>query len=104
MIEKDTDWKQAWPLHNVAVPPVLDTPSLKRHAIKANAWCLLLREQGVNRASAKKAHNQLPDEVPIGLYTHLGGLTITIAGMPVDLGLPSTIDIGAARKLGLLDA
>ena len=26
MIEKDTDWKQAWPLHNVAVPPVLDTP------------------------------------------------------------------------------
>lgn len=104
MIEKDTDWKQAWPLHNVAVPPVLDTPTLKRHAVKANAWSLLLREQGVNQASAKKAHSQLPDEVPIGLYTHLSGLTITIAGMPVDLGLPSTIDIATARKLGLLDA
>lgn len=103
-IEKDTDWKQAWLLHNVAVSPVLDTPSLKQHAVRANAWSLLLTEQGVNRASRKKAYTQLPDETPLGLYTHLGGLTITIAGMPVDLGLPAAIDIAAARKLGLLDA
>ena len=104
MLERETDWRQAWPLHNVAVAPVLDTQELKQHALKANAWSLLLSGQGVGKHAGKKAYKRLPDEVPIGLYTHLGGLTITIAGMPVDLGLPSGIDIGSARKLGLLEA
>ncbi len=103
IIERETDWKHAWPQHNVTVAPVLDTQELKQHALKANAWSLLLGEQGVSKPAGKRAHKQLPDEVPLGLYTHLGGLTITISGMPVDLGLPSNIDIGAARKLGLLN-
>ena len=103
-VERETDWKQAWHLHNVAVAPVLDTPELKQHALKANAWSLLMGEKGVSKPAGKKAYKQLPEVVPLGLYTHLGGLTITISGMPVDLGLPSNIDIGAARKLGLLDA
>ena len=104
VIERETDWKHAWSLHNVAVAPVLDRQELKQHAIKANAWSLLLGQQGVSKRAGKKAYKQLPDEVPLGLYTHLGGLTITISGMPVDLGLPANIDITAARKLGLLDA
>jgi hypothetical protein len=103
IIERETDWKHAWPQHNVTVAPVLDTQELKQHALKANAWSLLLGEQGVSKPAGKGAYKQLPDEVPLGLYTHLGGLTITISGMPVDLGLPSNIDIGAARKLGLLN-
>jgi len=41
--------------------------------------------------------------VPLGLFTHLTGLTITIGGLPVDLGLPADIDLKAAKKNKLLD-
>ncbi len=102
-VENDTDWKDAWSLHNVAVPPVLDTNDLKQHAVRANAWTLLLTDDGLGKHAEKKTAKRLPDQVPLGLYTHMGGLIITIAGMPVDLGLPAGIDLKTARKLGLLD-
>ena len=102
-VENDTDWKDAWSLHNVAVPPVLDTNNLKQHAVRANAWILLLTEEGLGKHAEKKTAKRLPDQVPLGLYTHMGGLIITIAGMPVDLGLPAGIDLKTARKHGLLD-
>ena len=64
---------------------------------------LLLTDDGLGKHAEKKTAKRLPDQVPLGLYTHMGGLIITIAGMPVDLGLPAGIDLKTARKLGLLD-
>ena len=103
LLEGETDWKQAWGQHNVAPPPTLENTSLREHAMNANAWMLLLSEEGTNQRAAKKAMKSLVDEVPVGLFTHLTGLTITIGGMPVDLGLPANINLNAARKHGLLD-
>ena len=71
--------------------------------MNANAWMLLMSEEGTGQRTAKKAMKNLVGEVPVGLFTHLTGLTITIGGMPVDLGLPANININAARKHGLLD-
>ena len=102
MLEEETDWKRSWPLHNVAVPPVMDTTELKQHALNANAWVMMLGSDLSNHAK-KGAHNSLVDDLPLGLFTHLKGITITIGGMPVDLGLPANINLKAARKNGLLD-
>ena len=103
LLENETDWTLAWPLHNVAVPPSLDSDNLKQHAVKANAWVLLMTEKGVAEHASKKAHRSLPSSLPLGLFTHLTGLTITIGGMPVDLGLPAGLNFPAAEKHGLLD-
>ena len=100
-VENDTDWKDAWSLHNVAVPPVLDTNDLKQHAVRANVDPLADRRRP-GETRREKTAKRLPDQVPLGLYTHMGGLIITIAGMP-DLGLPAGIDLKTARKHGLLD-
>ena len=103
VLEEETDWKRSWKQHNVAIPPVFDSTELKQHAVKANAWSLMMGEKGVEHHASKRAYKGLGDEAPIGLFTHLTGLTITIGGMPVDLGLPAGIDLKSAKKNGLLD-
>ena len=103
LLENETDWTLSWPLHNVAVPPSLDSNELKQHAVKANAWVLLATEEGVVEHASKKVHRHLPQELPLGLFTHLNGLIITIGGMPVDLGLPAGLKLTAAEKHRLLD-
>ena len=68
----------------------MDTTELKQHAVNGNVG----DDAGDLSKHAKKgAHNSLDDEVPIGLFTHLKGITITIGGMPVDLGLPADINL-----------
>ena len=103
VIEKEADWKRSWKLHNVAIPPIMDTNELKRHAVQANAWSLMLGGD-VSEHANKNVHKSLQDDVPLGLFTHLQGITITIGGMPIDLGLPAGINLKAAQKNGLLDA
>jgi hypothetical protein len=103
VLEDETDWKQSWKQHNVAIPPMFDTVEFKQHAMKANAWSLMMSEKGVGHHASKKAYKALRDDALIGLFTHLTGLTITIGGMPVDLGLPAGIDLKSAKKNGLLD-
>ena len=102
VLENEADWKRSWKLHNVAVPPTLDSTELKRHAVQANAWSLMLGSD-VAQHDKKNAHKSLQADVPIGLFTHLQGITVTIGGMPVDLGLPAGINLKAAQKNDLLD-
>ena len=102
VLENEGDWKASWNLHNVAVPPVMDSTMLKKHAVQANAWTLMLGSE-VALHGKKNIHSKLQDEVPLGLFTHLQGITVTIGGMPVDLGLPAGIDLKSAEKNGLLD-
>ena len=102
VLENEADWKRSWKLHNVAVPPTLDSTELKRHAVQANAWSLMLGSD-VAQHDKKNAHKSLEADVPIGLFTHLQGITVTIGGMPVDLGLPAGINLKAAQKNDLLD-
>ena len=102
VLENEADWKRSWKLHNVAIPPIMDSIELKRHAVKANAWSLMLGGD-VTQHAKKNVHKSLQDDVPLGLFTHLQGITITIGGMPIDLGLPAGINLKAAQKNGLLD-
>ena len=102
-VEDETDWKRSWNMHNTAIPPVFDSTELKQHALQSNAWSLLLSEKGVRQHTSKKAYKMLRGDVPLGLFTHLTGITITIGGLPVDLGLPSGIDLKEAKKNKLLD-
>ncbi len=103
LVENETDWAATWALHNVAVPPSLHSSALKNHAVKANAWVLLTTEKGVANHASKKPQAALPETLPLGMFTHLSGLTITIGGMPVDLGLPAGLNLVASEKQGLLD-
>ena len=81
----------------------LHSSALKNHAVKANAWVLLTTEKGVANHASKKPQAALPETLPLGMFTHLSGLTITIGGMPVDLGLPAGLNLVASEKQGLLD-
>ena len=103
VVDQRPDWRMHWALHNAVVPPVMDQDDLKLHAANANAWIHLLKEGGLAKRNKKNNHRNLPSEMPLGLYTHLTGLTITIGGMPIDLGLPSSMDIEAVKKAGLFD-
>ena len=89
--------------HNATVPPVLDKEVLKVHAMNANAWVWLLSSDEWAKVGRKNGHRNLPDNLPIGLYTHLTGLVVTIGGMPVDLGLPASFDHQTATKANVLD-
>lgn len=100
--ERDTDWRQQWSEHHVAVPPALETPNLKAHAWTANAW-VGWGTKAMTVSNQKKAIRQLPTELPMGLFLHLTGVMSTIKGQPVDLGFPGGIDLDAANRLGLLD-
>ncbi len=44
-----------------------------------------------------------PDDLPMCIHTHLTGIVVTISGMPVDLGLPGTLDLKSIEKKGLLE-
>lgn len=100
--ERDTDWREHWSEHHVAVPPTLENQALKSHAWVANAW-VGWGTNAMNASSQKKAVRQLPKELPIGLFLHLSGLVSTIKGQPIDLGFPGGMDLRAAERQGLLD-
>lgn len=99
------DWRQKWSGHNVSVPPQLETAELKKHAWQANAWVGLASEKGLSSLlkGKRNQHQHLPDDLPLCIYTHLAGLMATIGGMPVDLGLPGTIQFDEIEAANLLD-
>ena len=101
--DQETDWRQHWIQHNTAIPPAFEQDELKRHAWESNKWVGLLSQEAWKQRNKKNAHRHLPNEGPLGLYLHLTGLTVTIGGMPVDVGLPSIYDPAAVEKAGLLD-
>ncbi|MDB2335334.1 hypothetical protein N9V31_01260 [Candidatus Poseidonia alphae] len=104
LFELGSDWRITWPKHTVAPAPVLESDLLRQHAWAANAWVGLASEKGLEalQKSRRSPHNELPDELPLALYTHLSGLLVTIGGMPVDLGLPGTFDLNSVDGKGLL--
>ena len=51
----------------------------------------------------KRQHQNLPEDLPLCIYTHLAGLMVTIGGMPVDLGVPGTIQLNDIEAANLLD-
>ena len=103
--EQDLDWRKKWSGHNVSVPPHLETSELKKHAWNANAWVGLASEKGLATLlkGKRNQHQNLPENLPLCIYTHLAGLMVTIGGMPVDLGVPGTIQFDEIVKANLLD-
>ena len=101
--DQETDWRQHWIQHSTAIPPAFEQEELKRYAWESNKWVGLLSQEAWKQRNKKNAHRHLPNEGPLGLYLHLTGLTVTIGGMPVDVGLPSIYDPAAVEKAGLLD-
>jgi len=99
------DWRAKWFGHNVSVPPVMENVALKKHAWQANAWVGLASEKGLASLmkSKRNQHQNLPEQLPLCIYTHLAGLMVTIGGMPVDLGVPGTIQYDAIEAANLLD-
>lgn len=103
MFEEESDWWTGWSAHNSVIPPVMDKTILKEHALKANAWVGFLLPGGLADIKKKNIHKNLPDETPVGMFTHLSGIVVTVGGMPVDLGLPAAYDHTAAKKANLLE-
>jgi hypothetical protein len=102
--EQDLDWREKWSGHNVSVPPHMKTTDLKKHAWRANAWVGLASEKGLAALlKGKRQHQNLPEDLPLCIYTHLAGLMVTIGGMPVDLGVPGTIQLDDIEAANLLD-
>ncbi|MGB1365476.1 MAG: tetratricopeptide repeat protein [Candidatus Poseidoniaceae archaeon] len=93
------DWMREWPiLHTVTVPPRLGSTAARKHAGRANAWIAHSKDQSVSKFYMKSnLWKKIPYDgerkAPHGIYLHLYGIITTIAGMPVDLGLPSGINI-----------
>ena len=87
-----------WPiLHTVHISPRLGSTQARKHAGRANAWIVHSKDQSVSKYWMKSnLWKKIPyngeREPPHGLYLHLYGVITTIAGMPVDLGLPSGIN------------
>ena len=104
LFELGSDWRVTWPKHTVAPAPSLESHLLRQHAWSANAWVALASEKEMEELlrSRKPPLQDLPESLPLALYTHLSGLIVTIGGMPIDLGLPGTINLAAADKNGLL--
>ena len=106
-IDSGLDWVNAWTnMHNVAPAPELKNKNLKKHAWRANAWIAHDVGSGLQNALAKKGKGWKTlkdDHLPICLYTHLTGIVVTMGGMPVDLGLPGSLDLQAIKASGLID-
>lgn len=100
--DQETDWRMDWSRHNVKIPPVLDNDDLKAHALQNNAWTALLTPDARKALKSKNGHRTLRSDLPLGLYTHLSGIVVTVGGMPVDLGLPVSYQHEQAVKAGLL--
>jgi hypothetical protein len=103
LFEPGSDWRVTWPKHTVSVAPSLESNLLRQHAWSANAWVALASDKEmVDLLSSRKPPLQdLPESLPLALYTHLSGILVTIGGMPVDLGLPGTLRISTVEKHGL---
>lgn len=101
----DVEWELKWEKHNVAPAPFLERVSLKSHAWKANGWVALgIDEPWDSLKRHKKGfHQSLPNELPMGLYTHLAGILVTVGGMPIDIGLPGGFNSDSAEASGLMD-
>jgi hypothetical protein len=99
LIDSEGDWMREWPiLHTVHISPRLGSTQARKHAGRANAWIVHSQEQSVSKYFSKSSlWKKIPyngeNQAPHGLYLHLYGVITTIAGMPVDLGLPSGINI-----------
>ena len=99
LVDSEGDWMRDWPiLHTVHVSPRLGSTASRKHAARANAWIVHSKEQSIsdfyNRTNLwKKIPYNGENQPPHGLYLHLYGIITTVAGMPVDLGLPSGINI-----------
>jgi hypothetical protein len=99
LIDSEGDWMREWPiLHTVHISPRLGSTQSRRHAGRANAWIVHSQNQSVSKYFSKSnLWKKIPyngeHQAPLGLYLHLYGVITTIAGMPVDLGLPSGINI-----------
>lgn len=108
LIDSEGDWVRDWPiLHTVHVSPRLGSSKAKKHASRANAWIVHSKEQSVSDHYMKsKLWKKIPyggeNQPPHGLYLHLYGIVATIAGMPVDLGLPSGLNIDDLVRRGLV--
>ena len=104
------DWVSRWPtMHEAASPPLWTNRALRLHAWTANAWSLHDADGpssamvGALGRTAKKAEPLLVGKTPpVGLHLHLCGLLVDVGGYPVDVGLPGTLDVEAARMAGLL--
>ncbi|MEC7113269.1 MAG: hypothetical protein VXW72_06985, partial [Candidatus Thermoplasmatota archaeon] len=98
LIDSAGDWMREWPiLHTVHISPRLGSTQARKHAGRANAWIVHSKDQSVSKYWMKSnLWKKIPyngeREPPHGLYLHLYGVITTIAGMPVDLGLPSGIN------------
>ena len=98
LIDSEGDWMREWPiLHTVHISPRLGSTQSRRHAGRANAWIVHSQDQSVSKYFSKSnLWKKIPyngeHQAPLGLYLHLYGVITTIAGMPVDLGLPSGIN------------
>ncbi|MGB1897543.1 MAG: tetratricopeptide repeat protein [Candidatus Poseidoniaceae archaeon] len=99
LIDSEGDWMREWPiLHTVHISPRLGSTQSRKHAGRANAWIVHSQDQSVSKYFSKSnLWKKIPyngeDQAPHGLYLHLYGVITTIAGMPVDLGLPGGINI-----------
>lgn len=108
LIDSEGDWMRDWPvLHTVHISPRLGSTTARKHAGKANAWIVHSKDQSVSQHYMKsKMWKKIPyngeNQPPHGLYLHLYGIIVTVAGMPVDLGLPSGLNIDQLDRRGLL--
>ena len=108
LVDSEGDWMRDWPiLHTVHVSPRLGSTAARKHAGKANVWIVHSKEQSVskfyNRTNLwKKIPYTGENQPPHGIYLHLYGIITTIAGMPVDLGLPSGINIDDLLVRGII--
>jgi hypothetical protein len=108
--EAPGDWVSRWPrMHEAASPPLWTNRALRLHAWSANAWSLhdtagpSSTMVGALGRAAKKTESLLVGKTPPkGLHLHLSGLLVDVGGYPVDVGLPGSLDIDAARAAGLL--
>ncbi|MEK9731156.1 MAG: hypothetical protein VW230_05305 [Candidatus Poseidoniales archaeon] len=87
-INKEANWRSQWRFHRAAVPPLLDSQGLKEHAFQANAWILFSHPEFTIKKSKKKYGKFIPDHLPIGLFLHMSGIVVSVAGVPIDLGYP----------------
>ncbi len=108
LVDSEGDWMRDWPiLHTVHVSPRLGSTASRKHAGRANAWIVHSKEQSISKFyNRKNLWKKIPydgeNQPPHGLYLHLYGIITTVAGMPVDLGLPSGISIEDLRARGLI--
>lgn len=110
MNDTGLDWLEAWGRkHLISPSPSFGKKFLIQHSWLSNGWCAHDGKGNLEAAIAKRENgwktlsNAWPNGLPICLHTHLKGIILTVAGMPVDLGLPGNLDLKTIEKKGLLD-